>query len=531
MRQNLTFLFLCLLPFFISAQSNDFYATNQMQEVRVTFEADNWKYLLDSLRFNGVEMLQGSVSINGTKIDDAGVRYRDGRSFTPSGKRNGIYIDLGQGKYQGYQIIDLSSALRDPSLVREVLGSEIARSYFHAPKANYAKVYINDEYYGLFVNKEAVGSGYLQRTLGENAGHLVMPTEDPMEIVPAGCKKKVYGSLQYEEQNSCNETNWKAVQGSLAPVATLSKTLAEGPDNLAQVLDVDATLWMLAFNNVLVNLSSYTGQYANNYYLYQDANGKITPILGNLNLAFGSFKNTGVASSDLSTPELLTLSPDLHKNSEERPLIAALLNNEVYYKQYLSHMRLILVDWVLSGKLENRARALQSFIGTARQEDGGQYYTAAEFGKSLGETIGKRSRIPGLIRFMDSRGSWLEGTEVYTLLPPEVSDVAVEGRERFSSTQIEEFRIHAKVDGYPKNVYLYYRLDGAPNFQVLQMANDGAHYDGEANDAVYGAIVKPSAGEQSIEYYFMVENAKTVSYSPTKYNFERYATTLREVNK
>ena len=63
------------------------------------------------------------------------------------------------------------------------------------------------------------------------------------------------------------------------------------------------------------------------------------------------------------------------------------------------------------------------------------------------------------------------------------------------------------------------------------MANDGAHYDGEANDAVYGAIVKPSAGEQSIEYYFMVENAKTVSYSPTKYNFERYATTLREVNK
>ncbi len=533
MKKNLTSFLIFLAPILLSAQADNFYSTDKIQEIRIQFEADNWKYLLDSLRFNGEELLSGVVSINGaTAMEDAGVRYRDGRSFTPSGKRNGIYIDLGENNFGDYKVLDLSSALRDPSLVREVLASEIARTYFDAPKANYAKVFINDEYYGLFVNKEAVSAGYLKRVFGNNNGALLMPQSDPSEVVPAGCNKKVYGSLQNEAADACIENNWISIQGDLSPVTTLAKALmGGGQTQVTAALDVDAALWMLAFNNVLVNLSSYTGQYANNYYLYQTENGSISPILGNLNLAFGSFKNTGEGASDLSTPALLTLNPSLHRGNEQRPLISALLNEELYYKQYLANMRLILVEWVLSGKLENRAKALQSLLAEARQEDGGQYYTAEEFGQSLEETIGRRSRIPGLVAFMNRRASFLQGTEVYTLLPPEVSKVEVEGRERFSSTQLDEFRIHAKVDGYPKNVYLYYRFTGQADFQVTSMLDDGNHYDKEAGDTVFGAAVKPSAGEQGIEYYFMVENAKPVSYSPTHYNFERYSTTLREVNK
>lgn len=529
MKRILTFFFLCLAPLFLVAQSNNFYSSDAIQEVRINFSGDNWKYLLDSLRYNGAETLSGQLTINGTEVDGAGVRYRDGRSFTPNGRRNGLYIELGEQDYQGYNIIDLSSALRDPSLVREVLASEIARTYFHAPQANFAKVYINDEYYGLFVNKEAIGKGYLERVYGESTGALAMPQEDPSEIVPAGCIKKVYGSLQLEESSECNENNWVAVQQDISPMVAAAKALAS--DDASSGLDIDAALWMLAFNNVLVNLNSYSGQYASNYYLYQTADGQVSPILGDLNLAFGSFKNPGVTVSDLRTPQLMSLTQDLHKDNEKRPMINSLLSNESYYKQYLSHMRVILVEWVLSGKLENRARALQSAIAEARGEDDGQYYTADEHGRSLSETIGNRSRIPGLVRFMDGRGSFLESTEVYTLLPPVVSDVAVESRERFSSTRMEEFRIHAQIEGFPKSVQLYYRFQDGVDFQMVTMANDGEHYDGKANDAIFGAVVKPDSGQDRVEYYIMVENAKTVSYSPAHYNFDRYSTTLREINK
>jgi len=42
------------------------------------------------------------------------------------------------------------------------------------------------------------------------------------------------------------------------------------------VLNVDRTLWMLAFNNTIANLSSYSGQQSQNFYLYKDQYGQIT---------------------------------------------------------------------------------------------------------------------------------------------------------------------------------------------------------------------------------------------------------------
>jgi len=530
MKHSLTLL---LIIFFCSLGNSqkDFYQTEKIQKIEINFKVDNWKYLLDSLRFNGEELLTGDLLVNGTSISEVGVRYRDGRSFTPNGKRNGIYIDLGSKDYQGSHIINLSSALRDPSLVREVLASEIARTYFNAPAANFAQVTINGAPYGLFVNVEAVEEGYLKSRFGDAGGTLASPTEEPQTIVAEGCNRNVFGSLQYEKASTCVEVNWKALQGDLSLVQELSSSLNNDPANLNKLLDVDATLWMLAFNNLLVNLNSYTGQYASNYYLYQPTGGKITPVLGELNLAFGSYKNDGINSSDLSTSDLLTLSPSLHKGNEQRPLISMLLADELNHKQYLAHFRTILVEWVMSGKLENRAKALQAMISEARHNDLGQYYTPVEFNQSLTEVIGKRSRIPGLVDFMDKRAGWLESQEVYTFLPPAISKVGVEGRERFSSTQLDEFRIHATVEDYPKNVYLYYRFNDNEAFKMVPMSNDGDHYDGQANDSIFGAIVKPSEGQSSIQYYLMAENVKTVSFSPSHYNFEQYKTTLREVNQ
>ncbi|MBK7338404.1 MAG: CotH kinase family protein [Saprospirales bacterium] len=46
-------------------------------------------------------------------------------------------------------------------------------------------------------------------------------------------------------------------------------------------------LWMLAINNVLVNLDSYVGGFAQNYYLYRDSTGIFHPVIWDLNLALG----------------------------------------------------------------------------------------------------------------------------------------------------------------------------------------------------------------------------------------------------
>ena len=70
----------------------------------------------------------------------------------------------------------------------------------------------------------------------------------------------------------------------------LTDILNNQPDEIAAILNVDQVLWMLAFNNVLVNLDSYTGRLAHNYYLYEDTTGQFNPILWDMNMSFGGFR-------------------------------------------------------------------------------------------------------------------------------------------------------------------------------------------------------------------------------------------------
>ncbi len=257
------------------AAQDDFYDVNAIQEIKITFEQENWRYVLDSLRFNGEGLLLGAIEINGQKFNDIGVRYRGSRSFQPGNKRNSLYIKLNfidkEQSYQGQQTVKLSSALRDPSMVREVLGYEIARKYMPAPRANYTKVIVNGEYYGLFVNVEPINDAFLTHHFGNSKGTFVQCAPNLVEEEPQGCKSDVFGSLQYDNSAKCYLHNFVLLSESgWDDLIELTYVLNQKPDEVSRVLDVDRTLWMLAYNNLLVNLSSYTGRYSENYYLYKN---------------------------------------------------------------------------------------------------------------------------------------------------------------------------------------------------------------------------------------------------------------------
>lgn len=519
-----------------SAQA-DLYDINTIQDIQIKFHADNWRYLLDSLRFNGDEFLDAELTVNGKLLPkDVGIRYRDGRSFTPGGKRNGLYISFNHlardFSYEGRTALDLSSALRDPTLIREVLASEIASQYMPTPRANYAKVSINGEFYGLFVNIEVVKDAFLSRHFGSIDRDVYYAGPQLSETAPGGCGPRVYGSLQHETATECLAHNFDQITGvSWHPLTNLTETLASHPDQLDKVLDVDQALWMLAFNNLTVNLNSYTGQYANQYYLAQNANDQLAPILGEFNLAFGSFKNTGISESDLVTPQLVQLDPMLHADNAGRPLISKLLANEYLRKRYLSHYRTLLADWFTNGKYEQRAKELRDFIRPVVAADINQYYTAEEYNKSLTEVVGSRSRIPGLLDFMAKRVEWLKSQPLYTILPPAITEVGVEQRQRLASQQLQEFRIHAKVEGYPKRVRVFYRFEDKGLFQSMDMYDDGKHADQQAADGIFGVAVVPAAGQTAIYYYIEAENVAAISFNPARYMYELHTTTLAKINQ
>lgn len=523
-----------LVPASAQGELPELYNPQNIQELEIEFTEDNWRTILDSLRFNGDEMLRGDLTINGRSFPGVGVRIRDTHAFTPGQLRNSLHLQLNytdpEQNYEGYQSMKLSTALRDPSMVREVLGYEIAREYMPAPYANYAKVMINDTYYGLLVNIEPIDSEpFLRRYFADTEGDLYRsyPTN---EDLPNGCSSVNYGGLAYESNLDCYGVNYRIIKGnSLRPIQDLAAVLSDSEADYREVLDVDRTLWMLAFNNVLVNLSSYTGQKSPNYLLYREPSGIFSPIIWDLNLAFGSFKNTG-EGSDLKKRELVQLDPLLHAESAAKPLISRLLSDELNRQVYLSHVRTILNDHFVNERYQARARELQELIRVPLINDRNRYYSSEEFDKSLEETIGELSKIPGLIDFMDDRASWLKKSPEMIVIPPQIGKITYKEREQFSRDRVEAFHIQVPMDRYTRRVTIAYRFSEDQPFQIDLLKDDGNNFDGEAGDQIFGIILDPPAGADTIEYYLMAANARAVSFSPHNYIANKHRVSLGELN-
>jgi hypothetical protein len=516
-------------------KDDDYYSLDKIQEIKIDFEQDNWRYLLDSLRYNGDGKLIANVEVNGANYSDVGIRYWLGTSFQPGALRNDLHIDLDMVRmtqqHAGRSAIELSSAVRDPSMVREVLAYNMARQYMPAPRANFAKLYINDEYWGLYVNVEPVDRGFLQDYFGSSSRSFYYSKPKQNKDKPTGCKEKVWGTLQEDSFIGCLPSNFEDInKQGYEELADLIELLNRNPEQIERSLDVDRTLWMLAFNNVLANLDSYTGQFSPNYYLYQKDDGQFVPILWDLNLAFGSLKNTG-EGSDLSVKAMQKLDPLLHADNRRKPLISQLLKIEGFKKMYLSHVRTILYDHFLSSGFEKHAQELQQKIKQAFIDDPNKYYDLEDFEKSLNTVVGRTSKIPGLVSFMDSRADFLEKEPNLLFLPSQLDDIQFKRRERFSNDFVKDFQIKAKVTNYPKMVYVFYRFSDTESYKRMRAYDDGKHNDEKAGDGIFGLTIKPVSDSATLQYYFMVENAKTINFDPSRYMYEPHKITLAELNR
>ncbi len=518
----------------MAIQESNFYEVDKIQEIKLSFIEENWQYLLDTLRKNGNRFLIGNAKINGKKYQNVGVQIVDDRAFQPEKKRNDLLIKLNLidrvQNHEGYQTIHLSSARRDPSMIREVLGFEIARSYFPAPQANYAKVSINDDYYGLLVNVENIDKKFLEQNFGDSDGSFFKAEPNLYPDPPAICNNEVYGSL-YEEKNvRCYMDNYKMrSEFGWDELMKLTQLLNNDVENIDKKLNVDLTLWMLAFNNVLVNLGSYSGKISENYFLYQSADGRFNPILWDLNLSFGSLKNTGTGS-DLNLQEMHRMSPLLHSENLSKPLISKLLSDESRKKVYLSHIRSITQDWIVSGKYLERAEALQRLIQMDVSNDPNKFYNWDQFKGNIKQTVGKKSKIPGIEELMYERGRYLKKEKSLAVFPPKFIAQEVMKRERLSNKKIKSYQFQVEVSKYTKKVDVFYRYEGERNFKQITLLDNGKSNDGRAGDNIFGGELKPKTSAVPLEYYLRAENASLMSFEPSDYNFKTYKVNLTELN-
>ena len=503
-------------------QAQDFYDRATVQTIEVFFSQSNWDALLDNLA-NTTEgyLVADSVRINGVSFDSVGVKYKGNSSYNANNNKNPLHINLdyvkGSQDYQGYTNIKLQNGYQDPSMIREVLSYVILEQYMDCPKANFATVYMNGTLRGLYSNAQSINDDF-------NGEHYFSTEGSFFKCNPiggAGPGASVGPDLKYINADTASYANGYELQSNYGwyDLVHMIDTLNNHFANIESVLDVDRALWMLAFNNVLVNLDSYSGAFRQNYYLYKDLNDRFVPTVWDLNMSFAGFPG-GTCSG---TYTAISLDPLSNSTSTIHPLIVKMLGNATYKKMYMAHIRTIVQEIFASGDYLTTATTIRNTIDASVQADPYKFYTYTQYQNSLttgvtgGGGPGGGSSIPGLQALMDARVSYFSTNSNYVLVAPTISSYAASNP---SPSYGETITITATVSN-ETSFYLGYRLEHPLKFTRVQMFDDGAHNDGAAGDHVYGAAVTMNTAE--LEYYIYTENANAGLFSPQRAEHEYHS--------
>lgn len=491
------------------SQSN-FYAPDTIQSVEITFSQPNWDYMLDTSKYGLDGYIYASARINGTQFDSVGVKYKGYSSYDSSRTKNPLHIKLdyyyNNANFQGFEDVKLSNGFSDPSAVREVLSYEILRNYMDAPQSNFARVYINGIYYGVFSSSESIDKSFLSKKFYSSGNTF-------FKCNPASVVSGQIPNLLYLGTDSANYYSRYEIKSAIKwkDLIDLCDTLANQTIHVDSILDIDRALWMLAFNNVTVNLDSYTGAFAQNYYLYKDDNERFVPVIWDLNMCFGGFSNTG--SGTLNISGMQNMSPLLHASNGARPLIMNLLANSTYNKMYIAHMRTIDNEFFSNGNYLSRAQTLQTLIDTSVQSENFSLYTYSEFQSGLNTNIGN---IPGISNLMSVRSTYLNSTIQFQQIQPAITNISSSPAIVYLNDTIW---ISCKVTNQ-NSVMLGWRDQTPKRFRRIQMFDDGLHNDGAAGDSIFGA--KIIASSALMEYYIYAENANAGIFSPERAEHEFY---------
>ena len=147
-------------------------------------------------------------------------------------------------------------------------------------------------------------------------------------------------------------------------------------------LDVDLMARYMAVQTFVVNLDSLSGNMAHNYYLYEK-DGRVTLLPWDYNLAFGGFMS-GSASATINFP---IDTPVSGVTLEDRPIFAAILNDEDACARYHDYLRQLCEEYVGGGRFAIAYQQLRNLLdgraGSDTQTDPTGFYTSDEYEQAV----------------------------------------------------------------------------------------------------------------------------------------------------
>jgi spore coat protein CotH len=263
----------------VQAQTaDDLFASQTLQRLDLWVNSADWTKLKVDFQVN--TYYPADVVWNGQTVRNVGIRSR-GRG-SRSGNKPGLRVDFdhystGQ-KFLGLKSFVLDNLTQDPSGIHETVAAGFyARLGVPVSREIHTRLYVNNEYAGLYAIVEAVDKDMLARVFGsvgddvQNDGYLYeFKYQDDWRFANLGSDLEPY-KVRFEPKT--HET--KSDEDLYRPIENLIRLINDTPvdrikETIDPLLDIPAVIRYLAAQAFLAETDGFVGAYGiNNLYLYR----------------------------------------------------------------------------------------------------------------------------------------------------------------------------------------------------------------------------------------------------------------------
>jgi hypothetical protein len=342
------------------------------------FEDSNWERELMAFKETDIEV-PATLTVDGKVYKEVGVKFRGNSSFSmvPEGQKHSFNVSMDSfvkdQSLLGYTTLNLLNSHADPSYLHAVLFLQAAREFMPAPKANYVRVVINGENWGIYPNVEQMNKTFLKEwyKTGDGVRWKVPGSLNARKGLEYWGDDPARYKFAYEIKGKDDPKAWSAFVELVRVLNTTPPDRLEAA--LSRILDIDGALRFLALDMTFANNDGYWTR-GSDFAVYLDPTGRFHVLISDVNEAFGGVGGGFATNGGPYGPD-----PLVGLNDTSKPLRSKLLAVPALRAKYLAYCREIATKWLDWKSLGPLATKYQALISTEVRADNRKIYSFSEF--------------------------------------------------------------------------------------------------------------------------------------------------------
>ena len=486
-------------------KNGELYNDEVVPRIDITINPDTleWLYQQENLE-SDVEFTARFIFDNGTvrdTIEPVGFRLRGNTSRYSQKKSFKVAFNrfTSGGKYYGVEKLNLNGEHNDPTVIRSKVCWDILRDMeIPAPRSNHVQVYINNDYYGLYINVEHIDEEFIKTRFQYNDGNLYKCLW-PASLQYIGDDPDLYKFEQNGRRAYTLKINDEV--DDYSDIANFIDILSNSSaDNLVceldEVFNTYDYLKVIASEILFGHWDGYIYN-QNNYYIYNNTiSNKFEFIPYDLDNTLG----IDWIGRDWGTRNIY----DWQNHGDYRPLYERVIDNPQLREQYTYYMNELVNQTINLNTLVSEIEQRRDMIAPYLQND--PYYpldygyTMTDFYNSYNESLGGHVNY-GLFPYLETRINSIKSQLENTTMDPVIKYIA---HNRSSNTEVW-IRAYAEAETNNPTVSITYTIEGQ-GVEYQDMFDDGQHNDVDAGDKIFGGSISNIPEDSFLTYQIIVDD-------------------------